>query len=83
MYWIEDMFKFKLTSLILHVLNCTTVTPIEVCLGKQSGCFTLEKSSTLRMVPQVSRGSGCMILEVMPVSVAPHPSVSYKYCQPP
>jgi hypothetical protein len=82
MCWVEDMFEFKLTSLILYVLNCMAAASIEVYLDKRSSCFALEKFGAPHIVPQASRGSGCTIFEAMPITVAPHPSAAYKYCRP-
>jgi hypothetical protein len=80
MYWVEDVFDIELMSQQNpRVSNCMTVVLIELCLDNRNGCFSLEKSEALCVVPQVSCGSGCTVLKEISITVPPHPSTTYKY----
>jgi hypothetical protein len=77
------MFDVELTSPILCVLECTTITSIEFYLGNRNGCFAMEKSSAPHMVPQATHGNGCAVFKETPITVTPHPFTAYKYrCLP-
>jgi hypothetical protein len=67
------MFDVELMSPSLCVLECTAVTLIEFCLSNQNGC------GALCTVPQATCGSGCVVFEETPSTIAPHPFTAYKY----